>query len=342
MRESILIVSPKTSGIGGVAQHVSKLAQLLGERGYEVDIISCENTPCIRRRGLANPSFMLSSSVKALAAGRYDVVNAHNVPSAPAMRLARAGRRVLTIHGVFSEQVSTLHRGLYPRLARLLERLAVGWADTVTLVSRQALEAYRRLYPHGRFEYVPNAIDLRDLPPPGEARRLYDRQVVYVGRLSPEKGVDAYVEAARLLPNAHFLVVGDGPLRGRLEAAAPGNVHFLGYLERREALRVVAGSDVYVQPSRREGLSTALLEAMALRVPVVATRVGGNVELVRDGVTGLLVNPDDPSGLAEAIRRILDDRGLASRLAGEAYRLVETEYSWSRVVEKYLCVYGLA
>ncbi len=342
MRESILIVSPKTSGIGGVAQHVSKLAQLLRERGYEVDIISCENAPCIRRRGLANPSFILSSSLKAMLSGRYDVVNAHNVPSAPAMRLARAERRVLTIHGVFSEQVSTLHRGLYPRLAKLLEGLAVGWADTVTLVSRQALEAYRRLYPRGRFAYVPNAIDLRDLPPPGEARRLYDPQVVYVGRLSREKGVDVYVEAARLLPDAHFLVVGDGPLRGELEGRAPDNVHFLGYMERGEALRLVAGSDVYVQPSRKEGLSTSLLEAMALRVPVVASRVGGNVELVRDGVTGLLVAPDDPSGLAGAVGRVLGDRGLASRLAEEAYRLVENEYSWSRVVELYLEVFGLA
>ena len=336
---SVLLVSPKTRGIGGVAQHVSKLAQLLEEQGASVDIISCENTPCLRRRGLANPSFMLTAALKAPLKGRYDVVHAHNVPSALAMKAARAGTRVLTIHGVFSAQVAELHGGVYGRLARLLEKAAVKWADTVTLVSRQALEAYRSLYPEARLAYVPNAIDLRDLPGPGEARRLYERQVVYVGRLSREKGVDVLVEAARMI-EGHVVIVGDGPLRPALEASAPPNVHFTGYLERREALRIVAGSDVYVQPSRQEGLSTSLLEAMALRVPIVATRIGGNVELVINRETGILVNSDDPKSLAYAVNNLLMDKALASYLVKQARRLVERNYSWKIVIKKYLKAYG--
>ena len=320
---------------------MSKLAQLLREKGFHVDVISCSNVPCLKRRGFANPSFMLSSGLAALCSGKHDVVHAHNVPSAVAMKLARADKKILTIHGVFSSQVAQLHGTLYSFLARRLEAMAVRWADTVTLVSRQTLENYRARYPGRPFVYVPNAIDLRDLPSPSEARRLYDPQVVYVGRLSVEKGVDVYVQAARLLPKIDFLVIGDGPLRGSLERSSPPNVHFLGYMERREALRVVAGSDVYVQPSRQEGLSTSLLEAMALRVPVVATRVGGNLEVIEHGVTGILVDPENPEELAQSIKKLLSDPGLAESLANKAFERVREKYSWQRVVEQYLRVYGL-
>jgi glycosyltransferase involved in cell wall biosynthesis len=100
----------------------------------------------------------------------------------------------------------------------------------------------------------------------------------------------------------------------------------------------VKGSDVFVLPSRHEGLSTALLEAMAMGVPVVATRVGGNPELVEHGETGLLVDPD-PEQLARAIALLLEDRGLAKRLAESAARVVRERYSWPVVYRRYLEVY---
>ena len=334
----VLLLSPRISGLGGVAQHVRKLMELLRRDGHEVDAISVENTPDIPVKGLMNPSFAVSAFARALAkrlmGHRYDVVHAHNVPSAPAMRIARGGR-VLTLHGVFSEQVGYLHGGLAGRLGAWAERKALEWADTVTAVSRGVAERYRSL----GFDvlHVPNAIDLADLP---EGRtRLSERQVVYCGRLSREKGVDLLIEAIQRV-DANLVVVGGGPLERELRELARGDprVRFTGPLPRGEALKLVKGSDVFVLPSRHEGLSTALLEAMAMGVPVVATRVGGNVELVEHGVTGLLVEPE-PSQLAGAISLLLEDRSLARRLAENAAKIARERYSWPVVYKQYLDVY---
>ena len=103
-------------------------------------------------------------------------------------------------------------------------------------------------------------------------------------------------------------------------------------------MRLLAGSDVAVLPSREEGVSTALLEAMALKIPVVATRVGGNLEVVRDGVDGILVRPDT-SELIDAVERLLMDRDYAERLSRSAFKRVLENYSWDKVFMKYLKLY---
>ncbi|QOJ79302.1 glycosyltransferase family 4 protein [Infirmifilum lucidum] len=333
----ILIISPTFSGIGGVAQHVSKLVKKLIERNFEVEVLACGKVGCLRKKGLANLSFIALSSLMLISKRKsYDVVHAHNIPSAFAMRVV-SGRRVLTLHGVFSDQISFLYgRGL-GHLARAVERVALGWADAITAVSRDVTEKYRRM--GFSVNHVPNAIDLRDLP--REAVRLYDRQVVYVGRLSKEKGVLDLVKAFLLHDvDADLLIVGDGPLRplvDKLSARSP-RIHVLGYRPRSEALKLLKGSDVFVLPSYHEGLSTALLEAMALRVPCVATRVGGNVELLEGGA-GLLVEPGRPAELAERIRELLSDRRLAENLARTAYDRVVSRYNWDVVFQQYLDVY---
>jgi glycosyltransferase involved in cell wall biosynthesis len=242
---------------------------------------------------------------------------------------------VLTLHGVFSEQVGYLHGGLAGRLGAWAERKALEWADVVTAVSRSAAERYRSL----GFDvlHVPNAVDPADLPE--EGTRFFERQVVYCGRLSREKGVDLLVDAVKRI-GANLVIVGGGPLERELRELARGDprIRFTGPLPRAEALKIVKGSDVFVLPSRHEGLSTALLEAMAMGVPVVATRVGGNPELVEHGETGLLVDPD-PEQLARAIALLLEDRGLAKRLAESAARVVRERYSWPVVYRRYLEVY---
>ena len=336
----VLMISPRVSGLGGVAQHVGKLVELLRRDGHEVDAISVENTPYIPVKGLMNPSFAVSAFARALAkrlmGHRYHVVHAHNVPSAPAMRIARGGR-VLTLHGVFSEQVGYLHGGLAGRLGAWAECKALEWADAVTAVSRDVAERYRSL----GFDvlHVPNAIDPADLPEGGT--RLFERQVVYCGRLSKEKGVDLLIEAIKRV-DANLVIVGGGPLERELRELTRGDprVRFTGPLPRGEALKLVKGSDVFVLPSRHEGLSTALLEAMAMGVPVVATRVGGNLELVEHGENGLLVEPE-PSQLAGAISLLLEDRGLARRLAENAAKIARERYSWPVVYRQYLGVYRL-
>lgn len=336
----ILMITPKISGIGGVATHVSKLVEFLRRDGHEVEVIASENTPIVPVKGLMNPSFTATSALKAiykrLRGERFDVVHAHNIPSALAMRVS-SGYRILTLHGVYSEQIGYLHGSALGRLSRLVEKQALGWANAVTAVSSRVAEHYSR---QGfRVLYIPNAIDLEDLP--REAKRFHDQQIVYNGRLSREKGVDILLEGFLNSDlKAKLVLIGSGPLEEKLREMARNDdrVIFTGQLPRQEALKIVKGSDVFVLPSIHEGLSTALLEAMALEVPVVATRVGGNTEIVTDGETGLLVYPN-PQAIIKAISRLLEDREFAKKLAHKAYQKVLEQYTWRVVYTKYKEVY---
>ena len=335
----VLIVSPKRTGIGGVAQHVSKLGEKLIELGHEVDYLSCEDLPCLKIKGLANPSFMVLSAFSALARRlkkKYDVVHAHNIPSCIAMRLTPA-RRVLTLHGVYSEQIKYLHGGVAGKISSYLENKALEWADAVTAVSKATAEWYRKRGVN--VKYVPNAIDPADLP--SEELKLFDKQIVFIGRLSKEKGPDILLKAFKQLDtDAHLLFIGDGPLRSQLETEAEGynHIHFLGYKPRHEALKILKASDIFVLPSRHEGLSTALLEAMALKVPIIATRIAGNLELI-DENSGMLVDPENPKQLAEAIAMLLSNNDKAKRLAENAYNKAMNKYNWNVVIHLYLKIY---
>ncbi|HDD63946.1 MAG: glycosyltransferase family 1 protein [Thermoprotei archaeon] len=333
----ILIISPKISGIGGVAQHAAVLYKRLKERGYKVKILSSENIPIINIRGLRNPSFAITASFKSIFR-KYDIIHAHNFPSAIPMRLAR-GKKVFTIHGVYSEYIKLTHSAIAIKLSKILEKRAFEWSDIITSVSRVAAAYYEKM--GYRVEYIPNAIELGMVPE--TSKRIYEKQVVYAGRLSREKGLDILIEAFKGIRDAHLVIIGKGPEEGRLKKLADGcsNIHFLGFLEtRREVLEYIKGSDVFVLPSRTEGLPTVILEAMACKVPVVATAVGGNVELIEDRLSGLLVPPEEPEELRVAIERILRDKKLARRLVDNAYMKIVKEYNWDIVLEKYINIYN--
>jgi glycosyltransferase involved in cell wall biosynthesis len=150
-----------------------------------------------------------------------------------------------------------------------------------------------------------------------------------VGRLSLEKGchemLDAFAIVAAAEPRAHLALIGEGPLRPALEARAReaawgGRVHFTGHQS--PVQPYYEAIDVLVSPSRTEGLSNAILEALVFEKPVVATRVGGNPEIVEDGVSALFVPAQDPPALAAALIRLLGDPALqASLVAGGRARI---------------------
>jgi len=329
----ILLLSPRIVGVGGIAQHVRQLAKRLRSNGYEVDLISSETLGLSLRKGLMNPGYALASSAHLLGRG-YDVVHGHNLPSAPALKLTNAKLKILTLHGIYSRQIRLLYGGALGSIARAVESILLKEVDVVTAVTVEGTRYYKRLGVDAR--YIPNAIDLSEMP--RDRVRISDPQIIYLGRLSREKGVDLLVEAA-MLGLRGVVIAGDGPLRPLIERASRRRlVRYLGPLPRWKALRLLAGSDVAVLPSREEGVSTALLEAMALKIPVVATRVGGNLEVVRDGVDGILVRPDT-SELIDAIERLLMDRDYAERLSRSAFKRVLENYSWDKVFMKYLKLY---
>ena len=170
--------------------------------------------------------------------------------------------------------------------------------------------------------------------------------ILTVARLTAWKGVDTLIRALPALrvrrPNAVLVIVGDGPDRARLEGLAseapPGSVRFAGEVPHREVARRLVAADVLALCSGYEGLSHVLLEAMAAGVPVVASDVGGNRALVRDGENGLLVPFGDVPATAVALGRLLDDPALASGLADVA-RAEMAERTVGRMVDETLAVF---
>lgn len=160
--------------------------------------------------------------------------------------------------------------------------------------------------------------------------------IVSVARLTPVKGVHVMLQALADVPGAHFVVVGDGPQQAELEAAAPaGRVTFVGAQPHERVLMYLRAADVYVLSSFTEGLSHTLLESIAVGAPAVASAVGGNPEVITDGVEGLLVPPGDPTALAAAVRRILDDPALARQM--EAAGLARSQsFRWETEVAETL------
>jgi glycosyltransferase involved in cell wall biosynthesis len=163
--------------------------------------------------------------------------------------------------------------------------------------------------------------------------------VIYVGRLSQEKGVDVLVEAMGRLGQHRLDVVGDGPERARLEAlaaaSAPGRVCFRGAVSKARVLDLVRSAAVAVMPSRcHENQPMAVLEAFACAVPVVATQLGGLPELVQHDRYGQTVPADDPTALADALDRLLSDPERAFRIGQEARRHVELQFAPERHLER--------
>lgn len=165
------------------------------------------------------------------------------------------------------------------------------------------------------------------------------RQLLFVGRMSAAKGVpvllDAMAALARTHPEARLTLVGDGPGRAALEARAAElglgtRVTFAGYRDQDGVAEALGGADIFVLPSFAEGLPVVLMEALAARCAVVATRIAGIPELVRHGETGLLVPPGEAAALAEAVAQLLDDPALRARLAEAGRATVEAEFDLAR------------
>ncbi len=266
--------------------------------------------------------------------------------------LRRPGLRVVfTEHGRLSDAPPSAKR----RIANLVLGRLPARIYAVSRHLRRHMVAEG--FPPHRVGVVYNGIDVGPPPAPedrAEARRLLsvpgDRFLVgTVGRLDPVKDLAMLIAAVAALrrdvPAAELVVVGDGPERERLAEAAraagvAGAVRFTGH--RGDVRRLLPALDIYANSSTHEGVSLTILEAMAAGLPVVATAVGGNPEVVRDGETGVLVPARAPDALARAARD-LAAAPAARRALGEAgRRRVETAFTIDRMVADYVRAYGLA
>jgi len=248
------------------------------------------------------------------ASADADVVHAHWLP-AGAIALSTGKPFVVQVWGTDLELARRL-----PLLARpILRRAAAVIAPSSALAAEAERLGAREL------RVIPSGVDLPErVPEPDEPPH-----VLYAGRLSREKGILDLVAAADGLP---LVVAGDGPLREQVPQA-------LGMLPHDELLHRYARAAVVACPSHREGFGVVCAEAMAHGRPVVAGAVGGLLDLVVDGETGVLVEPGDVAGLRSALERLLADRALRVRLGSAARERVREHFSWERVTDETLAVY---
>jgi glycosyltransferase involved in cell wall biosynthesis len=291
---------------------------------------------------------------RACSARTLDVVHSHNFVPA---YYAAASMLNLRQPPAF---VGTCH-DMGGRLANRRLRWLFGWAlrrmAKVAMVGRQVHERYRSLglVPEAKVRIVQNGIPLDrfgDFPRRREAARVRlglaaDAIVIgCVGRLVPLKNHQAMIEALPLLlerfPTVRLLLVGGGPLEAELRSLADrlglhDCVVFVG--ECSDAAPLLCAFDVYAQPSTTEGLSIALLEACASGLPIVATRVGGNPDVIADGVTGCLIPVNDPPALHNALVRLLSAPELRESLGRAAAIWARTHASVDRLVASYDHIY---
>jgi glycosyltransferase involved in cell wall biosynthesis len=248
------------------------------------------------------------------AARRADLLHAHWLPSGV---VALSTKRPYVVQ-LWGSDVELAWRT--PKLAGAVLRRA-----RLTVCPSQALAEQARVLGAGEVRVIPSGVDV----PVRVAPEADPPEVLYAGRLSPEKGILDLVEAARGLP---LTVVGDGPLRAAVPSAR-------GFVPHRELARLYGRAAVVACPSRREGFGVVCAEAMAHGRPVVATAVGGHLDLVVDGETGLLVPPGDVGALREALERLLGDPELRRRLGAAGRERARERFGWERVTAATLAAY---
>jgi len=307
-----LFISPRFSG--GIGGHAAMLADKLTQNGHQVKKLETTHLPI---KNLKNPSFAVLSSLRSLVdRDSYDIVHGFNIPSAYAMKYAKGKKKVLSVHGVFSEQVDTLHSKSISSLAKSSESQVLQWPDKLTTDSKATQKLYKEKFDID-FEYLPSPLDT-DMFDNLDFTEKIENQIAYVGRDSHEKGIDILKTA---------------------ESEINGNVVYCTDRSWDEAMKIIKSSSIVVVPSRMESLPTTVKEAFYLNVPVIGTDVGGIPELIKNNETGIIVPPENPSKLAQAINELLSDKEKAEKLAVNGNAFVKNNMTWNVVLPKYIEFY---
>ena len=282
---------------------------------------------------------------------KYDMVHTHSSKGGALGRLAAflTGAKVVhtphghVFYGYFGPFASRCIIWIERALGMKTDRL-------ITLTSRGREEhAALKILPAERIVSIHSGIHLeefRDYPPLSATHPTLEKipegpRVAVLARLVPIKGhrylLEAVPKVIREVPQARFLLIGDGPLRGSLEKqcrslGVGSSVFFLGHQEK--ILSLISGIDLLVLPSLNEGMGRVLLEAQAMGKPVIGTRVGGIPDVIREGETGFVVPPKDPPALAEAILSLLKDPEKRRRMGEAARKWVDGKFSVEEMVRK--------
>ncbi len=246
-------------------------------------------------------------------------------------------------------------------LTRFFRTRIIKSVDRATAISRYLMAYLKKTVKDLPAELIPNGVDLKNFSREfsyGELSQLADelglrpgaKVITSTSRLVAKNGLDGLIKALAILQSNHqqedwrLLLVGDGPLAESLKLQAESlklekRVIFQKAVDHGELPKYLKISDVFVRPSRSEGLGVSFLEAMAAGVPIIGTAVGGIPDFLTDGETGLFCDPENPEDIAEKIKIIFDNENLRRKLVKNARALVEEKYDWNKIAESYRKLY---
>ena len=360
---------------GGVERVAEELCGRLVRRGNTVTVLTLRTCPAPAvetRQGLTvyrapaldltrwlGVQFMASTPVFGMAVRlirtlQPDLIHAHNLffrttEVAAMLRMIFRVPMVTTLHLGKSEGGGKLLNTLISAYELTAGNFIVRRSDHIITVSNAVARHARRMGGHSApLTVIPNGVDTSVFYPAPDRSRA-EQTVLFIGRLVSNKGPETLIQAVPLVlaqhPQAQFVLVGEGPLRARLQEqvnrlSIGHAVQFLGI--RHDVPVLMRQSALLVRPSTLEGMPLTILEAMASALPVVATPVGGTPELLQDGVNGYLIGVGDHVALANAIIQLLGDRWLAEEMGQRGRKLVEDRYTWDAVAEQTERVYAEA
>jgi glycosyltransferase involved in cell wall biosynthesis len=380
----LMVVSQFHPIIGGAEKQAQLLAQKLIEKGIEVQVMtgwwklrtprketingvsifrnfSCWGMFGIKGlRPLGAVMYMVTLAIYLLVHRKeYDIIHVHQALY-PAFVSVLVGKQCLgkpvivkTASSGMTSDIGWLSR--FP-LGKLQLRYLLNHLSWLVAVSRVTGQEFEQIgFPGSKILYIPNGVEI---PVDRRSLRHHMFHAVTTARISREKGIDVLLKAwANLSPNEKDLrltIIGDGPLRYEMERIVRDlgiaeTIEFTGWVN--NVKEYLQQTDIFVLPSRTEGMPNAMLEAMSYGIPCIATNVGGNMELLERkgeeilrgryviGKNGLLINPDDVKGLTEAILFFLRNRNEREEMGKRSRQFIQENYSIDWVAERYISLY---
>lgn len=340
--------------IGGAEQQLEQfLTHALQKEKYELDVLVLFNgfrVDRLRKAGIKVIDLNMKRKYSALAPwkiyqiirrGRYDMVFAQ---LSPAIFYVAAASLFLPHVKYITREPNVYSRRRRYRIFKLLDRLMYSRYEKILCVDEEVKKELVKWQPQVRRKTL--AFGKGIVLPPKKTQWRKSIDLIFVGRLTRQKGLDILLKAIARLKQSRLihrvLIVGEGSLKTRLQFQAnqlslSEVVTFPG--KEKDINTLLLKSKCFVLPSRWEGTPSALLEAMANSVPVIATRVGGVPHVISDCVDGLLIPPENPEALSTAIRRLLSNKRLAARLGRNARGKIMKDFSLQVYTRRMLQLY---
>ena len=307
-----LFISPRYSG--GIGGHAKRVAEKLREHGHDVKLMQIPHIPI---KKLKNPSFTIFGIIKSiLDREKYDAVHAWNIPSAFVMKYVNADKKILSVHGMYSEQIEVLHSTSIGNIARKAELKAFDISDKLTTDSKTVQKNYKEKF-NVNFIYLPAPLDAKKFNNIGKIEKK-ENQIIYIGRDSYEKGID---------------------ILKSIESKINGPVVYCTDFSWIKTMQILKSSKLLIVPSRMESIPQVVKEAFYLKIPVIATNVGGVSEIVKNEITGILIPPENPEKMINAINNLLENDLLIDKITRNAFEFISKNFTWDVLLPKYIELY---